>query len=211
MQKCERAGNLVVRGASAQHALKRLVNARGVLTLARQQHLGQRHGLPPDEPIAARISADEVRHYKHFYRYFLRYRARERPSRAAVLRILWSRASEIEAEDAFHAFKSVFLVRNPGTELQRSDYTAFVDGISRLAKRHFPLGMAVKMLLKPLGLNPVVGRAVLPAATSAIRFIFMRQTGSPTPSPPVSGVGTFDKRRQSPGSSVDGERPSRLF
>jgi len=127
------------------------------------------------------------------------------------MRILWSRASEIEAEDAFHAFKSVFLVRNPDTEFQRTDYTAYVDGISKLAKNHFPLGMAVKMLLKPLGLNPVVGRAVLPAATSAIRFIFMRQTGSPSASTPASGVGTFDKRRPSPGSSVDGEQPLRLL
>jgi rubrerythrin len=174
-------------------------------TAAFYRMLSEQSREPVLKQLTARISADEVRHYKHFYRYFLRYRAHERPSRAAVLRILWSRTSEIEAEDAFHAFKSVFLVRNPDTEFQRSDYTAYVDGISKLAKNHFPLGMAVKMLLKPLDLNPVLGRAVLPAATSAIRFIFMRHTGSPTPSTPASGGGTFDKRRQSPGSSVDRE------
>jgi hypothetical protein len=176
-------------------------------TAAFYRMLSEQSREPVLRQLTARISADEVRHYKHFYRYFLRYRARERPSRAAVLRILLSRASEIETEDAFHAFKSVFLVRNPDTEFQRSDYTGYVEGISKLAKHHFPLGMAVKMLLKPLGLNPVIGRAVLPAATSAIRFIVMRHSGSPTPSTPASGVGTFDKRRQSPGSSVEGERP----
>jgi rubrerythrin len=166
---------------------------------------------PVLKQLTARISADEVRHYKHFYRYFLRYQARERPSRAAVLRILWSRTSEVEAEDAFHAFQAVFRVRNPGAEFERNDYTAYIDGISRLAKTHFPLGMAVKMLLKPLGLNPVVGRAVLPAATSAIRFIFLRQAGSPTPSTPASRVGSFGKRPQSPEASADRERPSRLL
>jgi hypothetical protein len=38
--------------------------------------------------------------------------------------------------------------------------------------------MAVKMLLKPLGLNAVVGRTVSPAITSMIRFLLMRHTGS---------------------------------
>lgn len=177
-------------------------------TAAFYRMLSEQSREPVLKQLTGRISADEVRHYKHFYRYFLRYRARERPSRAALLRILWSRASEIEAEDAFHAFKSVFRVRNPGTEFQRTDYTAYVDRTSELGNNHFPLGMAVKMLLKPLGLNPMVGRAVLPAATSAIRFLFMRHTASRTPRRPASGAGTFDTRRGSPGSSVDGERTS---
>ena len=37
----------------------------------------------------------------------------------------------------------------------------------------FPHGMAVKMLLKPLGLNAMVSRAMLPAVTSVTR-LFMR-------------------------------------
>ena len=36
--------------------------------------------------LAAEISSDEVRHYKHFHRYFRRYRQLERPSRFAVMR-----------------------------------------------------------------------------------------------------------------------------
>jgi rubrerythrin len=133
---------------------------------------------PVLKQLAARISADEVRHYKHFYRYFLRYQAGERPGRAAVLRTLWSRAAEVEAADAFHAFKSVFLVRNPDSEFHRRHYAAYVDGIAQLAKHHFPHKMAVKMLLKPLGLNAVVGRTLSPAITSAVRFLLMRHTGS---------------------------------
>ena len=129
--------------------------------------------------LAAEISADEVRHYKHFYRYFLRYRALEQPSRFAILRTLLNRAAEVEAEDAFYAFKAVFGVCNPHTEFQSSDYVAYRDGAVQLTKRHFPHAMAVKMLLKPLDLNPMVGRAMLPAATSAAR-LFLHSWGGRT-------------------------------
>src|SRR5262249_22031530 len=78
--------------------------------------------------IAANISTDEVRHYKHFYRYFLRFNEAERMGRAAVLRTLLSRIGEVDAEDAFYAFKHVFLVRHPGTEFTAGDYKAFRDG-----------------------------------------------------------------------------------
>ena len=127
--------------------------------------------------LTAEISADEVRHYKHFYRYFQRYRILEQPSRVAVLRTLLNRAAEVEAEDAFYAFKAVFRVCNP--EFQKSDYAAYRDGAVQLTKSHFPHGMAVKMLLKPLDLNPLVGRAMLPAVTSATR-LFLHSWGART-------------------------------
>jgi len=133
--------------------------------------LSERSREPVLKQLAAKISADEVRHYKHFYRYFLKYQALERPSRAAVLRTLWRRAAEIEAEDAFCAFRSVFVVRIPHAEFRRSDYDTYRKGIVQLANHHFPYGMTVKMLLKPLGLNAVVGRAMSPAITSALRFL----------------------------------------
>ena len=126
--------------------------------------------------LAAEISADEVRHYKHFYRYFQRYRSLEQPSRVAILRALLNRAAEVEAEDAFYAFNAVFRVCNPDAEFQKSDYAAYRDGAVQLTKSHFPHGMAVKMMLKPLDLNPVVGRAMLPAVTSAMR-LFLHSWG----------------------------------
>jgi len=126
--------------------------------------------------LAAEISADEVRHYKHFYRYFQRYRSVEQPSRVSILRALLNRAAEVESEDAFYAFKAVFSVCNPGIEFHKSNYVAYRDSAMQLTRSHFPHGMAVKMLLKPLGLNPVVGRAMLPAITSAMR-LFMHSWG----------------------------------
>ena len=123
--------------------------------------------------ITSEISADEVRHYKHFYRFFLRYREREHPSRAAVLRTLWRRIGEVDGEDAFYAFKHVLLGRHPNAGFQSSDYEAFRSSLRQLAKRHFPYDMATKMLLKPLDLSAPVSRLVVPAVTSATRFLFL--------------------------------------
>jgi hypothetical protein len=122
--------------------------------------------------IAAAISADEVRHYKHFYRFFLRYREDEQPSRAAVARTLWARIGEVDAEDAFYAFKHVYLECNPHTEFHQHDYAAFRAQLRPLAARHFPHRMASKMLLKPLGLSAPVGRLMVPAVASASRLFF---------------------------------------
>jgi len=123
--------------------------------------------------IAAAISADEVRHYKHFYHFFLRYREREQPSRAAVARTLWARISEVDAEDAFYAFKHVYLSHNPDAEFRKDDYAAFRGQLRPLAVRHFPHRMASKMLLKPLGLSAPVNRLVVPAMTSASRLLLL--------------------------------------
>jgi hypothetical protein len=123
--------------------------------------------------IASHISADEVRHYKHFYRFFLRYREREVPSRTAVLKTLWARINEVDAEDAFYAFKHVYLSRNPGAEFQDRNYAEFRANLRPLAKQHFPHKMATKMLLKPLGLSAPVGRVVVPAVASASRLFFL--------------------------------------
>jgi hypothetical protein len=123
--------------------------------------------------LAAAISADEVRHYKHFYRFFQRYREREQPSRVAVARTLWARIGEVDAEDAFYAFKHVYLARNPEAEFHADDYAAFRAQLRPLVVRHFPHRMASKMLLKPLGLSAPVGRLVVPAVASASRLLFL--------------------------------------
>ncbi len=161
-------------GTRALEMAARCVVETGTATFYRMMSELSRE--PVLKRLAAEISADEVRHYKHFYRYFQRYRSLEQPSRVAILRTLLNRAAEVEAEDAFYAFKAVFRVCNPNAEFQKSDYAAYRDGAVQLTKSHFPHGMAVKMLLKPLDLNPVVGRAMLPAVTSAMR-LFLHSWG----------------------------------
>ena len=124
--------------------------------------------------LAAEISTDEVRHYKHFHRYFRRYRQLERPSRFAVMRTLLKRAADVEAEDTFYAFRAVFRGSNPDTPFERSHYDAYRDGVLDLVRQYFPHGMAVKMLLKPLDMNPLVSRAMLPTVTQASRLFLRR-------------------------------------
>jgi hypothetical protein len=124
--------------------------------------------------LTTAISLDEVRHYKHFYRFFLRYQEDERPGRMAVARALWGRIDEIDSEDAFCAFKHVSLARNPETTFRRGDFDGFLHNFRRIGKPHFPYEMAVRMLLKPLGLSPLVGRMLLPTATAATRFFWLR-------------------------------------
>lgn len=129
---------------------------------------------PVLKQLTATISVDEVRHYKHFYRFFLRHREREGASRLAVLRTLWQRTTEVGVEDAFLAFKHVFLAANPGSEFQPGDYDAFRAGVRKLARRHYPHEMGVRMMLKPLALSPSVVRAIVPPIVSASRFLFLR-------------------------------------
>ena len=124
--------------------------------------------------LTAEISNDEVRHYKHFHRYFRRYRQLERPSRFAVMRTLLKRAADVDAEDTFYAFRAVFRGSHPNAVFERADYDAYRDGVLNLVRQYFPHGMAVKMLLKPLDMNPLVGRAMLPAVTQATRLFLRR-------------------------------------
>lgn len=120
--------------------------------------------------LAAEISADEVRHYKHFYRFFLRYRDREQPGRVAILHTLVKRAAEVETLDAYCAYKGVHRGSEPGAEFRNSDFDAYRAGVAELLAQHYRFEMAVKMLIKPLGLHPLLTRAMLPAVTQATRL-----------------------------------------
>jgi hypothetical protein len=127
---------------------------------------------PVLKQITANISSDEVRHYKHFYRYFLDYKDRERPGRVAILRQLWKRSTDVKAEDAYFAFKHVFLERNPDEAFTQEAYDEFRASFRRMGRTTFPYEMAVKMILKPLDLSAPLGRVVQPAVETTARFLF---------------------------------------
>jgi hypothetical protein len=127
---------------------------------------------PVLKQITANISGDEVRHYKHFYRYFLDYKESERPGRVAILRQLWKRSTDVKAEDAYFAFKHVFLERNADEAFTQEAYDEFRASFRRLGRTTFPYEMAVKMILKPLDLAVPLGRFVQPAVETTARFLF---------------------------------------
>lgn len=127
------------------------------------------------EPVLAlltrRIAEDEVRHYKHFYRFFRKYREVESPSRAAVVPALWRRLRVTGGQDGFIVAKHVHNARHPG---DRFDATSFRD-VRRecrdLVYDHFPYEMSIRMLLKPLALGPRVQRAALPVVLALARHL----------------------------------------
>ena len=125
------------------------------------------------EPVLARLAAfisrDEVDHYKHFYRYYRLFAARERPSRLAVLRTLLKRTVNIDAEDAAIAFKHVRLAMRPDVPYSDADYAAFRREVRPLARRHYRFEQAVRMLLRPLELTGLASRATLWLATAIAR------------------------------------------
>jgi hypothetical protein len=124
--------------------------------------------------VTTNIGSDEVRHYKHFYRYFLRYKAIEKPRATALFRMLWARSSEIDAEDLVYAVKHITRVCEPATPWRREGYEAVRNASFRMMRDHYPFRMAAKMLLKPLGVGPLTTRCVTPVAAAAARCFLMR-------------------------------------
>lgn len=124
--------------------------------------------------LAARIRSDEIRHYKYFYHFYLRYREQEQVPRRTVLATLWHRIAEIDDEDAYLGFKHAWLSRHANEGFHDSDYQDFRRACRRLARQHYPYRMTIKMLLKPLRLHRYVQRTALPVLTAGARHLLLR-------------------------------------
>ena len=119
--------------------------------------------------LARHIAADEVRHYKHFYRYFRRYRDAETPRRAAILAALWRRLKMTGGDDSFIVLKHVFNAYHPGEHFDTGVYRRLRRECRSLVRDHIPHEMGVRMLLKPLGLGPRIHRMTLPVIAALAR------------------------------------------
>jgi hypothetical protein len=102
--------------------------------------------------LAARIYGDEVRHYKHFYRYFRRYRERERHSRWRIGRTLLGRLVETRTGDGYYAYRELRGARADNAQDFEADYRAFTGSFARFIRQHAPRDMTMRMGLKPLAL-----------------------------------------------------------
>ena len=105
--------------------------------------------------LAAWIYADEMRHYKHFYRHFRRYHCRERQSRMRVARTLLRRLLATRGEDGLYAYRHVWDFV-PNRQAFDADYLSFGRELTALIRRHDPPVMLTHMILKPLALPPRV-------------------------------------------------------
>jgi fatty acid desaturase len=121
--------------------------------------------------IAHWIAEDEIRHYKHFYRYFCRYQQVEPASRRAVFSALWNRLRMIDGEDGIVTIKHLYGARHPDKPLDKGSYRVLRRDSRQLIRPHFPHRMCVQMLLKPLGLGPRLHRIAVPVAEALARWI----------------------------------------
>jgi hypothetical protein len=128
-----------------------------------------------DEPVLSeltrRISADEVRHYKHFYSYLRKYEKREGRQRGGIAVALWNRLRMIDGEDSRIAMRHVFRARNAGDVLDVRTLKRMRRGWRAMIQPHFPHRMCVQMLLKPLGLGPRAHRVALPVFEAIARRV----------------------------------------
>jgi rubrerythrin len=128
----------------------------------------------PDPVLALltrRIAEDEVRHYKHFYRYFRKYRDIERPGRGDVAPALWRRLRMTGGEDRLIVLKHVHRARHPHAAFDAAVYRRLQGQCRKLLRPHFPVEMSVRMLLKPLALGPRAQRMALTIATALARQV----------------------------------------
>jgi len=123
-----------------------------------------------DEPVLRdliwRIRCDELRHYKHFYAYFLRYREQERLRRPQILAALVRRIADMRHNDAGVGLRHAatwFAGRVAPASTAQTRRRLF-----ELVRVNYPAQLAVRMALKPLQLPPgLLHRAIPPLAAIA--------------------------------------------
>lgn len=123
--------------------------------------------------LLTNIRADEVRHYTAFRRYFEECNRKERLGWWRVARAMLGRALEAHDEDAYIAFKHAYMTRHPDTPFNDAAWRAFVRGLRKLVRRHYPYRMAIKMLLAPIPvgakIKSLVGALMAGVAGFALR------------------------------------------
>jgi hypothetical protein len=118
------------------------------------------------------MQRDEVRHYKHFLRYFHQFNEQEENSRCGMLRTILSRALRVHDEDAFIAWKHCWREEKGGGTVSSSDYRRAVRGIRDLVCKYYPYEQAVKMLVQPLSFNKNLRKIPISILSRALRSFF---------------------------------------
>jgi hypothetical protein len=117
------------------------------------------------------IHRDEVRHYKHFYRYFNKYNAIEHHNHATVLGTLVRRRREILPSDAECGLWHPFDAQHKRASRKGREFRRAVARTTALVRRSYPTPMAIKMFLKPLASPPAVDHLSYAPAKLAQRLI----------------------------------------
>ena len=125
------------------------------------------------EPVLRRlldhIRRDEVRHFKHFYRYLRAMRSERTISRWRLARCVLKRTFEMTGDDGWHAFRHAYRFRHAGRGPTRAQYRAWRKQVRGIARAHFPSRMAAEMLITPLDLPAAWRRRSTQVAAAVIR------------------------------------------
>jgi len=133
--------------------------------------LSRMSGEPVLGILARHISDDEVRHYKHFYRYLKKYQRQEGQRRGGIARAVLNRLKMIDGEDSRIAMRHIYRARSGGRTLDDRVLKRMRHGWRALIQPHFPHRMCVQMLLKPVSLGPLAHRVATPVLEAVARRI----------------------------------------
>ncbi len=103
--------------------------------------------------ILCNIKSDEVRHYSKFRKLFIEHNRTEKRGAMPVFRVILKRMAEIHGEDGYIAFKHAYLCRSGKPENLEKEWAKFRKSLNTLMLRHYPISMAVEMILSPVPLS----------------------------------------------------------
>jgi hypothetical protein len=156
----------------ALEMVARCVVETGTATLYRA--IGESSDEPVLKEITDNIRTDEVRHYKHFLKYFKKYNKIEGNGRLAVLGALMRRVMEIKNDDSEIALRHVFAIRYPERARDQAYNRERAARINALVRRNLSADMCVKMLLKPLDLPAKIQPGVHYPLAKITQHVFFR-------------------------------------
>ncbi len=110
--------------------------------------------------LVRRIGDDEVRHYKHFLRYFREYQQREHCSRIAVFGALVRRSLEIGLRDTDSGLRQAYNGRYRDTTAPHPTFEETRRAVHALLRPNVLVGLAGAMWLRPLQLAPRIEAAL---------------------------------------------------
>ncbi len=124
--------------------------------------------------LASRIAADEVSHYKHFYRFFRRYREAEGLGRARVLATVSKRTLELKSEDADCAIRHVAAACAVDHRPDPAEVRRRSAAMSATIRRNLKPGATLRMLMRPLELSPRLQAVLQYPVEQFMQRVFLR-------------------------------------
>ena len=129
---------------------------------------------PVLKDLASRIAKDEVNHYKHFFRYFRRFRQNEGLRRHRIFGALRRRTMEMKNEDAACALRHVLGTRSPAQAGDEATLERIHSKMNTTIRAHVSADMTIKMIMRPLDLPPAVQTMVAYPVTQIMNKVFLR-------------------------------------